>query len=96
MAHFNSFILVLQNNSRHSTLNRVKYEKQILPPVGFESTTSCIRGKRLPTRPQGLHGRDQTTPRLSNLINLGVVPKQITGFRVQLLVISLSVVRSLP
>ena len=32
--------------------------------MGFETTTSCIRGKHLPTRPQGLHGRDRTTPRL--------------------------------
>ena len=37
--------LVSQNNSSHSTLNRVKCEKQILPLVGFEPTTSCIRGK---------------------------------------------------
>ena len=27
--------------------NRVKREKQILPSVGFEPTTSCIHGKRL-------------------------------------------------
>ena len=33
---FNSFILVLQNNSTLFTLNRVKCQKQILPPVGFK------------------------------------------------------------
>ena len=32
--------------------------------MGFGPTTSCIRGKRLTARPQGLHGRDRTTPRL--------------------------------
>ena len=36
---YNNFILVLQNNLTHSTLNRLKWEKQILPSVGFESTT---------------------------------------------------------
>ena len=45
-------------------LIRVKFEKQILPSVGFKPTTSCIRGKRLTARPQGLHGRERTTPRL--------------------------------
>ena len=30
----------------------------------FEPTTSCIRGKRLPARPQKLHGRGRTPPRL--------------------------------
>ena len=44
--NFNSFILGFFNNSSHSTLLRVKCEKQILPAVGFEPTTSCIRGKR--------------------------------------------------
>ena len=36
--NFNSFtrILVLQNISSHSTLNRLKCDKQILPFVGFE------------------------------------------------------------
>ena len=58
--NFNSFILVLQNNSSHSILNRVRCEKQILPPVGFEPKTSCIRGKRLPAWPQWLHGRVRT------------------------------------
>ena len=29
----------------HSTLNRVKCEKQILPSVGFEPTTCCIRDR---------------------------------------------------
>ena len=38
--------------------------KQILPAVGFEPTTSCIRGKRLTARPRGPHGRERTTPRL--------------------------------
>ena len=33
--------------------NRIKCEKQILPSVGFEPTTSCIRGKRLTARPRG-------------------------------------------
>ena len=28
--------------------------------MGFEPTTSCIRGKRLTARPQGPHGREQT------------------------------------
>ena len=43
-----SFILVLQNNFSHSTLeNRENCEKQIFPSVGFEPTTSCTRGKRL-------------------------------------------------
>ena len=37
-------ILVLQNNSSHSTLNRVKCEKQILPPVEFEPTTYLDKG----------------------------------------------------
>ena len=40
--------------------NRVKCEKQILPSVEFERTTSCIRGKRLTARPRGPHGREQT------------------------------------
>ena len=44
--------------------NRVKCKKQILPWVGFEPTTSCIRGKRLNARPRGPHGRERTTPRL--------------------------------
>ena len=53
------FILVLQHNSSHSTLIRVKCEKQILPSVGIEPTTSCIHGKRFPAKPQGLHGRNK-------------------------------------
>ena len=44
--------------------NRVECEKQILPSVGFEFTTSSIRGKRLTARPRGPHGRERTTPRL--------------------------------
>ena len=32
--------------------------------MGFEPTTSCIRGKRLTARSRGPHGREQTTPRL--------------------------------
>ena len=44
--------------------NRVKCEKQILPSVGFEPTTSCIRGKRLTAKPREPHGRERTTPRL--------------------------------
>ena len=32
--------------------------------VRLEPRTSCICAKRLPARPQGLHGRDRTTPRL--------------------------------
>ena len=60
-----SFILVLQNNFSHSTLlNRVNCEKQILPSMGFEPTTSCICGKRLTARPRGPHGRERTTSRL--------------------------------
>ena len=47
--------------SSHFTLNRVKCEKQILPPVGFELTISCICGQRLPARPQGIHGINRTT-----------------------------------
>ena len=45
-------MLVLQNNSSHYTLDRVKCDKQILLPVGFEPTTTCIRGKRHTARPQ--------------------------------------------
>ena len=37
-----TFILVLLSNSLHSTLKRVKYEKQILPSVGFEPTTPAF------------------------------------------------------
>ena len=37
--------------------------KTNLPSVGFEPTTSCIRGKRLTARPRGPHGRERT-PRL--------------------------------
>ena len=32
--------------------------------MGFELTTSCIRGKRLTARSRGPHGREGTTPRL--------------------------------
>ena len=60
---------------------RVKREKQILPSVGFEPTTSCIRGKRLTARPRGPHGRERTTPRLILSICFNI---------------SLGVVRSLP
>ena len=66
-------LLVLQINSSHSTL-RVKYEKQILPSVGFEPTTSSIRGKRLTARPRGPHGRKRTTV----LYRLQVLYKCIT------------------
>ena len=52
--NFHSFYISLQINSLHFTLNRIKYEKQILLPVEFEPTTSCIRVKRLPARPLGL------------------------------------------
>ena len=31
--------------------------------MGFEPTTSRIRGKRLTARPRGPHGKDRTTPR---------------------------------
>ena len=44
----------------HSTINRVKCETEILPSVRFECTTSCIRGKRLPARPQNI----PATPKL--------------------------------
>ena len=37
---------------------------RILPSVGFEPTTFCIRGKRLTARPRGTHGRKRTTPML--------------------------------
>ena len=37
-------------------------EKQILLSVGFELTTSCIRGKRFTARKP--HGRERITPRL--------------------------------
>ena len=47
--------------SLHS--NRVKCDKQILPSVGFEPSTFCIRGKRLTARPRGPHGRERTTSR---------------------------------
>ena len=36
-----------------------------MPSVGFEPTTSCIRGKRLTARPQVSHGRERTTPTLA-------------------------------
>ena len=39
--------------------------KQILPSVGFEPTTSCIRGKRLTARPRDTHGREQTVKTLA-------------------------------
>ena len=60
---FNSFKLVLRNNSS-IYLNKVKCEKQILLPLGFEPTTSCILSKSLFARPQGPHENEQTTPRL--------------------------------
>ena len=44
--------------------NRVNCEKQILPSMGFEPTTSCIRGKHLPAKSQGSHGRERTIPRI--------------------------------
>ena len=48
---YNNFILVLQNNSSHSTLNRVKCENKFCPRWGLnQPTTSCIRGKRLTAR----------------------------------------------
>ena len=47
----------MQNNSLHSNLNRVKSETQILPSMGFEPTTSCIRGKRLPAKQQNIPAR---------------------------------------
>ena len=34
---FNNLILIFQNNSSNFTLNRVKYEKQILPSVRFKN-----------------------------------------------------------
>ena len=37
--------------------NRVKCEKQILPSMGFEPTTSCVHGV-LQARPRGPHGRE--------------------------------------
>ena len=55
---FNNLIVVLQNNSSHCTLNGVICVKQFLRSVVFESTTSCIRGKRLSARPQKPHGRE--------------------------------------
>ena len=32
--------------------------------MGFEPTTSCIRGKRLTARPRGPHNRERTTLRI--------------------------------
>ena len=68
---FCSFYISFTKQSLHSTLNIIKCEKQILPSVGFEPTTSCIRGKRLTARPRGTnehhegdHARERTTPRL--------------------------------
>ena len=61
-----SFILILQNNSSHWTINKVKCEKRILPSMGLKPTTSCIRGNRLPAGIQVpnckiLKGRDSPT-----------------------------------
>ena len=46
-------------NKQCFTLNLC--EKQILPLMGFESTTSCIRNKRLTARPRAPHGRERKT-----------------------------------
>ena len=51
----------MQNNSLHSSLNRVKCETQILPSVGFAPTTFCICGKRLTARLQNIHSRPRLT-----------------------------------
>ena len=46
---FNSFILVLQNSSSHSTLNEVKYEKFCLLFRVEGKRAFCVAGKRLVT-----------------------------------------------
>ena len=46
--NFNKLILVLPNNSSHSTLNRVKCNKQILLSGEFERTTPVIATSVLP------------------------------------------------
>lgn len=51
--NLNSFILVLQKNSLHFTLNRVKWYKQILPSMGSDLETFCIWGKRLTVNHNG-------------------------------------------
>ena len=40
--------------------------------MGFEPTTSCIRGKRLTGRPQGPHGKERTTPRLKYIESISL------------------------
>ena len=40
--NFNNLILVFKNNFSHSTLNRVKCEKQIITSVRFEVTTPAF------------------------------------------------------
>ena len=51
-------------------------EKHILRPMGFEHTTSCIRGKRLTARLRKLHGIDRTTPRLILKYSLQKHPRE--------------------
>ena len=51
--YFNNLILVLQNNSSHFTLIRVKCEKQNFALGRVWTHDSCIRGKRLTARPRG-------------------------------------------
>ena len=50
---FNNFIFVLQNNSSHSTLHRVKCEQQILPSMGFKPTTPVFATSVLPLDRKG-------------------------------------------
>ena len=70
---------------------------RILPSVGIEPTTSCIRGKRLTARPRGLHGREQTTPMLICIKTPWKYFSTKEPARYHLAFnISLSVVRSLP
>ena len=57
--------IILQNNF-HIPLHKMEWIVQIkfCPPWNSNlGSTSCIRGKRLPARSQGPHGREQSTPR---------------------------------
>ena len=58
------FILVLQNNSSHSTQNKVKCEKPNFALSDIWTHDSCVRDKRFTARPQETHDKDQTKLRL--------------------------------
>ena len=64
--YHNNFILVLQNNFSHFTLNRVKCELQIFALGGIRIYDSCLRvyDKRFTAKPQGPHDRDRSTQRV--------------------------------